>query len=153
VRRPAADQDVEFTAEAAEKLVDDLRQTRVAGPAGLVKVPGPYVEAGQLQVGCLSLWEKGGPGRGRTIGVGDPEVLGDVDNALMAYYDRKVEEVAAARGVREREIRDWFDRYLITVRGQRGQVLQGDPSQTVPDEVVADLVNSHLIREDKRAGA
>jgi WD40 repeat protein len=153
VRGPADGQGVEFTVAAAEKLVDDLRQMRVPGPAGLVRVPGPHVEPVQLQVVCLSLWEKLRPEPGRTIGIEDLDVLGDVDNALMAYYDGKVAEVAAAREVREREVRDWFDRYLITVQGRRGQVLQGDPSQTVPDKVVADLVNAHLVREDKRAGA
>jgi WD40 repeat protein len=153
VRKPAAGEGVEFTAAAAEKLVDDLRLMRVPGPVGLVQVPGPYVEPVQLQVVCLLLWERLRPEPGGTIHVADLDVLGDVDSALMGYYDRKVEEVAAARGVRQREVRDWFDRYLITVQGRRGQVLQGDPSQTVPDEVVADLVNAHLVREDKRAGA
>jgi WD40 repeat protein len=71
----------------------------------------------------------------------------------MAYYDLKVSEIAEKRRERERKIRDWFDRFLITVQGRRGQVLQGDPSQTVPDGVVADLVDAHLVREDKRAGA
>jgi WD40 repeat protein len=153
VRKPAAGEGVEFTTAAAEKLVDDLRQMRVQGPGGLVQVPGPYVEPVQLQVVCLLLWERLRPEPGRTIDVGDLDVLGDVDNALMGYYDHKAAEAAAARGVREREVRDWFERYLITVQGRRGQVLQGDPSQTVPDEVVADLVNAHLVREDRRAGA
>jgi WD40 repeat protein len=153
VCRPAAGQGVEFTAAAAEKLVDDLRQMRVSRPDGLVKVPGPHVEPVQLQVVCLSLWEQLRPEPGRKIAVPDLDVLGDVDNALMGFYDNKIKEIATARGVREREIREWFDRHLITVQGRRGQVLQGDPTQTVPDEVAADLVNAHLIREDKRAGS
>ncbi len=153
VCRPAESEGVQFATEAAAKLVDDLRQLRVTGPAGLVKVPGPHVEPVQLQVVCLSLWEKLRPERGRTIGLLDLDVVGDVDNALMGYYDSKVEEIAKTRGVREREVRDWFDRHLITVQGRRGQVLQGDPSQTVSDVVVGDLVNAHLVREDKRAGA
>jgi WD40 repeat protein len=152
-RGPASLQGVEFAPDAAEKLIDDLRLIRVKGPAGMAKVPGPYVEPVQLQVVCFTLWEKLHPEQGRTITVGDLDVLGDVDNALMGYYDNSVRAVAARPGVREREVRDWFDRYLITAHGRRSQVLQGDRSQTVPDEVVADLVDAHLIREERRAGS
>ena len=153
VTRPAHAQQVEFTAEAAEVLVNNLRLTRLASPHGTVKVFGPYIEPVQLQVVCFSLWDQLRPEPGQEIGLKAVEKLADPDQALMSYYDERVRTVAASfAGEGEREIRDWFDRRLITVQGLRGRVLQGDPGQTVSDRVVGALVNAHLIREDKRGG-
>ena len=50
-----------FEAGVAERLVDNLRQMRVAGQEGTAS--GQYVEPVQLQVVCYQLWENIGPGQ------------------------------------------------------------------------------------------
>ena len=84
--------------------------------------PGPYVEPVQLQVVCFRLWDKL-PETKNAIVEGDIADVGDVNTALADYYDTSVKNIAAASGESEREIREWFDRQLITEQGIRGQVL------------------------------
>ena len=58
-RRPAEDAGVPFAAEAAERLVDDLRRVRVQRGTTITEELGPHVEPVQLQVGvgnCGSRW-------------------------------------------------------------------------------------------------
>ena len=86
------------------------------------------------------------------IEIKDLADLGDVNTALALYYDDKIASVAKETGVRERRIREWFDRRLITTQGIRGQVLQG-PDQGLDLKVISALVDAHLVREDKRRGA
>lgn len=58
VQKPALAQGVDFTEEATTKLVDDLRQVYVRGPAGALEQRlGPYIEPVQLQVVCYRLWK------------------------------------------------------------------------------------------------
>jgi WD40 repeat protein len=154
IQEPARVAGIPFNPETAGKLVDDLRTIRVQGLNGAELVQGPYVEPVQLQVVCWRLWENLPAGL-REIGDGERN-LGDVDNALGEYYDNRVQTIAAARPRppdAEREIRNWFGRQLITAQGIRGQVLKGDVNQKLADEVIAALVNAHLVREDKRHGA
>jgi hypothetical protein len=55
-RRPAADLGVDFSEAAADRLVDDLRRTRVQRGSLVTEELGPYVEPVQLQVVCRQLW-------------------------------------------------------------------------------------------------
>jgi hypothetical protein len=56
--------------------------------------------------------------------------------------------------VPERAIRDWCDQQLITEQGIRGQVLQGpEESQGLDNRAIWPLVNTHLVRAEKRRGA
>ena len=113
---------------------------------------GEYVEPVQLQVVCYRLWEKLPAGQ-TTIGENDIEVLEDVDTALSGYYADAVSEASNKTGVRERAIREWFDRSLITPQGVRGQVLQGhDKSQGLDNTAIWMLVDKHLVRADTRRG-
>ena len=84
----------------------------------------------QLQVVCRRLWDTL-PGSASAVLVDDVTSVGDVDDALAAFYVDCVEEVAASTGVHEREIRDWFDAALITPDGFRAQAPRG--SRAVPE--------------------
>jgi WD40 repeat protein len=60
IRKPAqqATPPVEFNREAADELLNDLRQVRLLQADGTPKVlPGPYVEPIMLQVVCQRLWD------------------------------------------------------------------------------------------------
>jgi len=154
VREPARRAGVDFAEDAAQKLVDDLRQVRVQGLGGdMEKQFGPYVEPVQLQVVCRRLWER--PRLDPTrIGQEDVEAAGSVDRALSGYYAEQVSAVAAESGVSERAIREWCDRRLITEQGIRGQVLQGpERSEGLDNRAILLLVDTHLARAEKRRGA
>ena len=82
------------------------------------------------------------------------EAVGDVDSALAGYYAEQVGAIAAATGIRERAICEWFDRHLITEQGIRGRVLQGiEQSQRLDNRAINPLVDTHLVRAERRRGA
>jgi WD40 repeat protein len=151
---PARAAGVRFEDAAAAQLVDDLRRTVVQLSDGSAEeVLGPAIEPVQLQVVCRRLWERLAPGT-RTIGAADLAAAGDVNSALAAYYAERVAHTAQASGVRERQLRDWFDEQLITAQGIRGQVLRGpEESQGLPNVALPPLLGSYLVRAEKRRGA
>lgn len=58
IRRPALAAGVDFTEEAADRLVSDLRQVRVTRGDEVTTELGPHVEPVQLQVVCRRLWRR-----------------------------------------------------------------------------------------------
>ncbi len=152
---PARDSGMEFTDAAAEKLVNDLRLTRVQLPDGsTATLPGTHVEAVQLQVVCRRLWDRTPAGDSR-IDEEDVRDVGTVDTALGGYYAETVDEIAKATAVAERKIREWVDHQLITEQGIRGQVLKGkqcspEGNEGLDNSAVEQLVDSHLVRAEQR---
>ena len=153
VQRPARECGVTFSEEAVTKLVDDLRQVAVQGPTGATEMqPGPYIEPVQLQVVCYRLWEKLPP-EVREITEAQVVGTGDVDSALADYYAERVAQIAGKCGVKERVLREWFDRRLITESGLRSQVMVGsENSAEMSEAAIQELVNVHLIRGEERRG-
>ncbi len=154
IQNPPALQGVTFEDQAARKLVDELRLMKVQQPDGTTKKElGVYVEPVQLQVVCRRLWtsiERDD----MEIGVDDVERAGDVNTALADYYKLQVATVAAKVGVRERAIREWFDRKLITKQGIRGQVLLAPgKSDGLENEAIRELERTYLVRAEKRGGS
>lgn len=153
IQGPAAALGVRFTDAAAGKLVDDLRQIRIAQPDGSVALaPGPSVEPVQLQVACRTLWSRLSPGTA-TIDVADLAAIGDVDHALSAYIDDELAAVATACKLPERLLRTWLARNLVTDSGLRSQVLRGATDTLgLANPALAALVDAHLVRADERRG-
>lgn len=151
VVRPAQDAGVEFRAEAAHALVDDLRQVRAQRLDGTVDVLGAYVEPVQLQLACTTIWARRDPG-GTEITTSDGVAGGSVEQALADYYDLRVAEAARVTDVREDVIRDWFERRLITPQGLRGQVLEGPLGSAEADAPILRELE-HLIRPETRRQA
>ncbi len=147
---PAESEGVDFTDAAADRLIDDLRTVHVQRGTSMTDELGPSIEPVQLQVVCRQLWDTL-PVEANAVLVDDVTALGDVDDALAAFYVDRVAEVAQATGVHEREIRDWFDDALITAEGFRAQTLEG-PGDDGP-AVLRQLEDAHLIRGDQRRGA
>lgn len=154
MRLPATRAGADFTEEAADQLVDDLRRVRVQQPGGATEdALGSYVEPVQLQVACRLLWSSLPPGSTR-ITRADVEALGDVDRALADYYADTVASVAAGTGAREAAVREWFEECLITPQGLRGQVLEGpDTDGGEGGELLHRLVDAHLVRAERRRQA
>jgi WD40 repeat protein len=143
-----------YSEGVAEKLVDDLRSTKVQQPDGTSEMqPGQYVEPVQLQVVCYSLWENLSP-EGTHITEEDLQTVGDVDQTLGRYYEERVKAVAKAKYVQERLIREWFEKKLITAGGIRNLVLRepNKKSGGLDDDVIQAL-QSDLVRAEKRGGA
>lgn len=154
IQRPAQAAGVDFTDGAAQKLVNDLRQTWVQQPDGTRRMEtGSTVEPVQLQVVCHSLWEKLSPGA-VTIVEQDLVAVGNVDQALTAYYDDKVAAAARSSRVSRAAIRSWFDHKLITEQGMRGLVPEGrERTAGLPNGAIPPFVQAHLVRSEKRHGA
>jgi WD40 repeat protein len=154
IQRPAAKSGVEFPDECARSLGDDLRKVLIQQPDGsTVEELGPYVEPVQLQVVCRRLWSQL-PDDATVVTQEHIDALGNVNRALGDYYSLQVASVAGISRVPERDIREWFDRKLITVSGIRGQVLM-TPGQSdgLENKAIWLLERAYLIRAEKRGGA
>jgi WD40 repeat protein len=154
IQRPALGAGVAFADAAADQLVDDLRRVRVQRADGTTgEQLGDAIEPVQLQVVCYRLWERLRAGATRIV-ESDVAAVGDVDSALGDYYTERVAAIAAASGLHERAIRDWCEQRLITDQDIRGQVLQGvERSDGLANHAIGLLVDTHLVRAEKRRGA
>ncbi len=155
-----------FDPAAADELMAELSEIRVAEGDKFRETHGEFVEPVQLQVVCQSLWEnlpmewKNGPDAStdsqRLITPEYIERFGDVNNALALYYDRSVEKAAAASEGRigEGELRRWFGTALITPTGTRGLAFRGAPGATwrIPGLALKELEEAHVIRGEERSG-
>lgn len=149
-----------FTDAAAEALVNDLRRVQVQrADDTIVDALGQGIEPVQLQVVCYRLWQRLLPATANgataqiTIQPGDISGIATVDRSLEEYYAEGVTRAAAERTVPERDIRDWFERKLITPLGIRGQVLRGvEQSDGLANDAIRPLIDSYLVRAEQRRG-
>lgn len=147
-----------FAESVAERLVYDLLkiQSQISEDDS-EPVIGEYVEPVQLQIVCHRLWNDLPPGV-MIITLDYLQELGDVNKALMDYYESAISSVVRSlkeeRDLFERDLREWFERSLITVAGTRGSVFQ-DQNETdgIPNTVVDVLEDLHVIRGVQRSGA
>ncbi len=162
IKKPAASAGVPFGLDVAEQLADDLRRIKAAHFDGRAEdiVLGPYVEPVQLQVVCSQLWENLPDQEDRRIDAEDVQQYGNVDRALIGFYESAIHQVldqakANAIPVRERQLREWFGTRLITPERTRGLTIRGakDTTDDIPNAVVDMLEGRHIIRADVRAGA
>jgi hypothetical protein len=166
VVKPFQNRGLSFDPNAADELMAELSEIRVAEGDKFRETRGEFVEPVQLQVVCQSLWEnlpsewRNGPNASsdgsRLITAEYIERFGDVDNALACYYDRSVERAAAASEgkIGEGELRRWFGTALITPTGTRGLAFRGAPGATwrIPGLALKELEEAHVIRREDRSG-
>ncbi|HTP09040.1 MAG TPA: WD40 repeat domain-containing protein, partial [Anaerolineae bacterium] len=154
VKKPAANAGCAFEPDVAENLVNDLRRIKATTfTAQEETIIGPNVEPVQLQVVCNQLWHNL-PDDHKTITADDVQQYGNVDRALIDFYDGAILRVTQQTDVKERDVRHWFDRQLITPMQTRGLVLRGaDDTAGLPNAAVDLLERRHLISSDVRAGA
>jgi hypothetical protein len=143
-----------FAPGAAEALVDELLKIRVEDRSGqMIEAPGEFVEPVQLQVVCQNLWEELPPDVAE-ITQSHLQAFGDIDQALTRFYERAIKQTAYQVSTREKRLRNWFEREIITPAGTRGIVYRGAHSTgTIPNAAVDILEAHHLIRGEQRAGA
>jgi hypothetical protein len=143
-----------FRKGAASTLVEELLKIRIETAQGeAVEIVGEYVEAVQLQVVCQNLWASLPPDV-QEISSEHLKVYGDVGQALQDFYEACLEEAKTSLGVKEVNLRHWFEEQLITPAGTRGTVFRGARHTAgLPNTVVDFLENRHLIRGEWRAGS
>ena len=142
-----------FAPGVAENLVHNLLDIKVRTPEGIKKVSGEFVEALQLQVVCQALWENLTP-TDELITAEHLEAYGDVDKALMHFYENAIEKTITKTGIKQGKLRQWVERTLITPNGTRGTVFRGDTETGgIPNAVVDELENQRIIRMELRGGA
>jgi len=156
IRGPAAEDPFKtrYADEAVQRLLSDLRQVTVMGPDGTpIQTMGPHVEPVQLQVVCHRLFEELPEGT-EIIEAERLEDLGNVDQALGAYYAAVVTRAAGGQHTTERAVRDWVETNLITEGGMRGQVMRvSEERQGISHACLDVLVDAHLVRGESRRGA
>jgi hypothetical protein len=103
VRNPVQVRQKQFDPNAAQALVDNLRQIQTGKETAL----GQYVEPVQLQVVCFQLWESLGQAQKLEITLADLERLAGgrslaefVNQALRDFYERVLREVLADPAVK-----------------------------------------------------
>jgi WD40 repeat protein len=155
VKKPAAKAGVPFAPDVAENLVNDLRRIKAGTFTTKDEVTfGPNVEPVQLQVVCSQLWENLPEQADQRIDAEDVREYGNVDRALINFYESAVAQVAQQTTLQERDLRHWFDRQLITPMQTRGLVLRSEKDTAgLPNPAVDLLERRHLISSDVRAGA
>jgi predicted chitinase len=157
VNRPLQGTGMQFGEDVDKHLVANLRKVPVKTTSGVVEIEGQFVEPVQLQVVCQRLWEKLLEA-GETVITDDHlKTYGDVDQALLAFYERSLKRVLEGpnvEGLSEGMLRRWFEGTLITPAGTRGTIFQ-DETHTggLPNVIVAELENQHILRAELRGGA
>ena len=142
-----------FADGVAETLVHNLLDIKVRTPEGIKKVSGEFVEALQLQVVCRALWDNLSP-TDELITAEHLEAYGDVDKALMHFYENAIEKTATTTGIKQGKLRTWIERTLITPNGTRGTVFRGDKETGgIPNAVADELENQRIMRMELRGGA
>lgn len=151
--RPAAAAGKEFSPDAIEKLVTDLSAVKVQQPDGTFQLSkGLYVEPLQLQVVCRALWDRLPAGTSQIL-IGHVEQFANATKALAEYYAAEMARIADGDVGRERALREWFENRLITRDGVRNLVMRGaGSSEGLDNTLVAQLVDTHLVRAEQRAG-
>ncbi|MCX7682750.1 MAG: WD40 repeat domain-containing protein, partial [Anaerolineae bacterium] len=159
IKMPAQNAGCPFDEGVAERLVDNLRRIRVH-PSGEAaarheeeEVLGPFVEPVQLQVVCSQLWENLPDQEDHTIQWHEVEQFGDVDRALIAFYEKALARCVQETGVAERTLRQWFGEQLITPLRTRSLVWRGaHETAGLPNAAVDSLEAQLLIHAEMRGG-
>lgn len=143
-----------------ERVAHTLVQNLMKGSNGRPGVD-QFVEAVQLQVVCQSLWQSLEP-KDTVITLKHLEECGDVDQALMTFYEKSIRSIVGENGladgqnrITEGDLRRWFEKVLITPEKKRATVDRRE-RQTggMPnDTVIVPLEGVQLIKGEWRAGA
>jgi len=161
VKEPLRHTELRFAEGVAEQLVTNLMEIPSKASAHGVRAVAEFVEPVQLQVVCQNLW---GKLRGRAGGADgvitadDLREFGDVNKALLTFYEDILRKVMAnerirATGLTEGALRRWFEHVLITPAGTRGMVYRGaEDTGGIPNEVVELLDAEHIVRPELRGG-
>jgi hypothetical protein len=166
IRGPAERGGVEITEDAAEWLFRKLsgRYVYKPGTKEPTWIEGHQVEPVHLQIVCQRFWEALPPGQMVVTQEDAERALGyylkkngsdPVDAVLADYYSHELQAIERNSNgqIRERELRYWIDRYLISSHGVRIQVAKGNSATNgLSNQAIDALRGAHLVQEDDRTG-
>jgi tetratricopeptide (TPR) repeat protein len=143
-----------FTDGSAEKLVNDLTTSRLAGKNGAEQyVTANEVEPALLQATCSRLWESLPPD-GSPVTVQDVRGYGDVDQALTAWARTVLIEVADDCDLPPKRLATWLAESFITEMGTRDKQYEGvSATARMPNEIAAALEDMHLLTSSDQSGS
>lgn len=138
----------------AEKIVNELLQTKFQDQDGRTKIiEGEFVEPVQLQIVCKTLWD-GLQAEEKIITHKHLMEIGGVEKSLEDFYGTALQRALEKYPDKEKEVRNWIEKMLITPIKTRGSALYGNiESDGIPNTIINSFINSYLIRTEKRAGA
>lgn len=153
VVRPFAATGRTFGTGVAEDLVTALREQPAVAP-DTRSYEGEDVEPVQLQIVCRTFFDRL-PRDVVEIGAVDIDRHADVGQALVGFYEQAVgAAIKGHPGIRERRVRLWFERQLITPARTRGIVFRDQRTTAgLANEVVDELEQRRVVRSEPRGPA
>lgn len=145
IRGPIANARVTFAPDVAEELVDRLRTViyqDLAGESATIK--NKLVEPLLLQIVCSELWSEL-PSDVGLVTLDDLRSFGDVNQALMHFYDAVIGEVELETGYSQERLRNWIESTFITEHGTRGSTSRGSMETAGLPNAVVDALEQRLV--------
>jgi WD40 repeat protein len=154
IEGPVQNTEWSYAKHASEILVNNLLLQQIKYVDGTRPTRGEFVEPVQLQIVCRTLWED----LPENVKVIDKKVIsqfGDVDTALVKYYNNCLAKISAESSiVNEAGLRLWFQQSLITPVNTRATAyVDTGSTKGVSKETLAKLEEQRLIRLELRGGA
>jgi tetratricopeptide (TPR) repeat protein len=135
----------------ASKLIANLRHIKIRLGDVVDEIEGEYVEPVYLQVVCRDVWNNRNGNADNRLAI--PDNVEDIDRSLITYYESALKLASHNGRVRQGKIRNWIDRELITPRGTRSYVFQGEKrTEGLPNAALAALEGAHVVRSEPRSG-
>lgn len=153
---------IEFEEGLVERLIDDMSEIKWRTLENkIMEYPGDTVEPVQLQLIGSSIYdeiksdvhkENGEP---TVIKDNDLKSICDVNTILENYYQATVYEICGFSRRKEKKLRAWINKHLITTSGTRGTVFRIDAGKEkkFQNDIIDKLLDKHVIVGVERAGA
>jgi tetratricopeptide (TPR) repeat protein len=148
VARPAESAKRKFADGAAQKVVDELRHSRIPAAGGERYVTADHVEPALLQAVCTQLW------RDLPLGVEvitewEVREFSDVDSTLATYCATVIMQVAAEHDLSSSRLHSWMLDTFVTGLGTLDAVPEGAlTTAQMTNAVVRSLVDRHLLSSE-----
>lgn len=114
-----------FADGVAEDLVDRLRTVHYTDETGeSTAIRNELVDPLLLQIVCSELWASLAANV-RTINLGDLQAAGDLEQALIRFYDQAIRDTTVETGEPEGTLRAWIESAFVTEQGARGTACKG----------------------------
>jgi hypothetical protein len=150
IQRPFAQRGVALDDEASTRLLAQLQAVRLRDGS---LVAGDEVEPVQLQVVCRRIWLRLREGATEVTARDVTSDFGDVQAALVEFYEDAVRRTARAARAREAGVRSWIERQLITESRTRGTAFRGEHKTAgIPNRVADELDRQLIVRKELRSG-
>jgi len=153
---------IEFKPGLVEQLINDMSKVKWRTPENkIMEYHGDAVEPVQLQLIGSSIYnefrtsnKKSTKNAPQLIETDHLTDICDVNTILENYYQKTVSEIAGFSRRKEKKLRKWVDKNLITTSGTRGTVFRVESGKnSFQNQVINKLLDKHVIVGEERAGA